>query len=102
MNRSKTIHNINENNFSIFLEDYIGEDDSENSLLSDQNIITNVDEDTSSSNEYPTIESIFMPQKRILPIDIDTYRIIYTYLHKRLPSNLCHIITDYVSRCVIV
>jgi hypothetical protein len=101
MNKSKTVRNFNDKNFSTFLENYI-EEDSDNSLVSDNEVINYLDEDSSSSNEYIPIEHIYIPPKRIMPIDIDTYRIIYTYLHKQLPSNLCHIITDYISRRVIV
>jgi len=102
MNKSKTIRNFQDKDYSTFLENYIGEEDSDNSLLSDNELISYIDEESSSSNEYQSINTIYIPPRRIMPIDIDTYRIIYTHLHKKLPANLCHIITDYISRRIIV
>ena len=51
--------------------------------------------------DIPDVQKTFKI-KKVMPIDIDTYRIIYTHLHKKLPANLCHIITDYISRRIIV
>ena len=104
MNRSNTIRNFNEKHFLTFLEDYIDkEDESENSLLSNKdNRLLSGSEVSSSSDEYTPIQNFYIPRKRVMPIDIDTYRIIYSFLHKKLPANLCHIITDYVSRYIVV
>ena len=116
MNKCRSSFNLpnisNENqsepdNISTFLQNYIDENvsESENSLNSnkDENYESDSSSEHFSYNRYPSISTLILrSHNRIVPIDIDVYRSIYANLNKHLPSNICEIITNYVSKVVYV